>query len=163
MTWQLTLQLISTRQQIVIPLQDKAILGRSSEVEKEGTFYIDLSPFLAYQLGVSRRHAMLVTENSQILVFDLSSSNGSFLNGKKLSHTDGHVIQDGDELVLGSLKMRIFLKEETATAERQTRPLRAVAPVLSEAPRRLDLPAPDIRSTLTTDAVLPASSRIKTA
>lgn len=126
MSNQLTLYILSTRQQIVVPIKDKAILGRSNEVESDGTVHIDLSPFLAYQLGVSRRHLKLVREEDKVMAYDLSSSNGSFVNGDKISSSRGRPLKDGDELTLGSLSMRVYFSEDIPYNRMQTRTLAPV-------------------------------------
>src|SRR5690606_26895612 len=50
---------------------------------------IDLAPFAGYRMGVSRRHSQIRrTEEGYLELFDLGSSNGTFLNGQRLnSHT----------------------------------------------------------------------------
>jgi pSer/pThr/pTyr-binding forkhead associated (FHA) protein len=151
---QMTLHILSTRQQLHISLQDKVILGRCAEPDSDGTPNIDLSPFLGYQLGVSRRHLMLVRqENDEILAFDLSSSNGSFINTQRLSGHKGHRVQDGDELMLGSLAIRVYFRSEIPFAHLQTRQL---IPVTAEPEAELEQtsplsgPVPNIRETLTT-------------
>ncbi|MBI5930335.1 MAG: FHA domain-containing protein [Chloroflexi bacterium] len=149
----LTLHVLSTRQQLHITIQDKLILGRCAEPETDGTPNIDLSPFLGYQLGVSRRHLMLVRQESdEILAFDLSSSNGSFVNGQRMSGHKGHTLQDGDELMLGSLTIRVYFRNEIPFAHLQTRQL---IPVQLETEDEFETsplagPVPNIRETLTT-------------
>lgn len=149
----LTLHVLSTRQQLHITIQDKLILGRCAEPDTDGTPNIDLSPFLGYQLGVSRRHLMLVRqENEEILAFDLSSSNGSFINGQRMSAHKGHALQDGDELMLGSLSIRVYFRNEIPFAHLQTRQL---IPVQLENEDEFETsplagPVPNIRETLTT-------------
>lgn len=49
--------------------------------------------------GVSRAHARLVTEGDQILLEDLDSRNGTFLNGKKVSSLVA--LADGDKIQIG--------------------------------------------------------------
>lgn len=150
---QITLHVLSTRQQLHITIQDKLILGRCAEPETDGTPNIDLSPFLGYQLGVSRRHLMLVRqENDDIFAFDLSSSNGSFINGQRMSGHKGHTLQDGDELMLGSLAIRVYFRNEIPFAHLQTRQL---IPVQLETEDEFETsplagPVPNIRETLTT-------------
>ena len=49
---QVTLHVLSTRQQLHIAIQDKLIKGRCAEPETDVTHNIYLSQFLGYQLGV---------------------------------------------------------------------------------------------------------------
>jgi pSer/pThr/pTyr-binding forkhead associated (FHA) protein len=149
----LTLHVLSTRQQLNVTVEDKVVLGRSADSESDGTPSVDLSPFLAYQLGVSRRHLMLVQqENGQVVALDLASSNGSFLNGQRLSAHKGQPIHEGDELTLGSLSMRVYFTKDVPFAHLQTRQLAPARVTTEEGQSRssLAMPVPSIRETLTT-------------
>jgi hypothetical protein len=72
---------------------------------------IDLSPYDAYECGVSRLHANISINGNQITAKDLGSANGTRLNGKKLSANAEHTLQHGDILTLGKLKIQILIKE----------------------------------------------------
>ena len=45
---------------------------------------IDLAPYQAYTHGVSRLHAVIKRGVDDILLMDLESANGTFVNGKRL-------------------------------------------------------------------------------
>jgi diguanylate cyclase (GGDEF)-like protein len=49
--------------------------------------------------GISRRHAQLVVAGSEVVIEDLNSANGTFVNGEQIVH---RVLQDGDKIRLGS-------------------------------------------------------------
>jgi phosphoserine phosphatase RsbU/P len=55
---------------------------------------------------VSRFHAQLIQKAGQILVEDLDSGNGSFLNGKQLAASTPVALKDGDRIKLGPIKFR---------------------------------------------------------
>lgn len=55
---------------------------------------------------VSRQHAAINKYKDQYLIIDLKSSNGVFINGRKI---DEHELQEGDEVSVGGYKM-IFKK-----------------------------------------------------
>lgn len=55
---------------------------------------------------VSRFHAQFVEQNSQIMLEDLGSGNGSFLNGKQLEASKPTALKDGDRIKLGPIKLR---------------------------------------------------------
>jgi pSer/pThr/pTyr-binding forkhead associated (FHA) protein len=57
--------------------------------------------------GVSRRHARIYTRDSTCFVEDLDSTNGSFLNGERITPYLPYAFHDGDELTFGSLQLRI--------------------------------------------------------
>jgi eukaryotic-like serine/threonine-protein kinase len=59
---------------------------------------------------VSRRHARVFREGARFLVEDLSSVNGTYVNGSiKLFPKQPHPLQDGDELKLGETRIRFSL------------------------------------------------------
>jgi pSer/pThr/pTyr-binding forkhead associated (FHA) protein len=52
---------------------------------------------------VSRRHARLETQNGTVFLRDLGSSNGTFLNGRRL--TSAIELREGDEVDLGTTRV----------------------------------------------------------
>lgn len=54
---------------------------------------------------VSRRHARLETQRDTVFVRDLGSSNGTFLNGKRLSNAIE--LREGDEVDVGTTRLRV--------------------------------------------------------
>jgi pSer/pThr/pTyr-binding forkhead associated (FHA) protein len=87
-------------------LDDSLLLGRecSSIVEIP---YIDLEPYNAFQLGVSRRHALLKLEEEQVFVIDTNSSNGVWLNQDLLRPNIKYAVLHGDTIRLGELTLQI--------------------------------------------------------
>lgn len=60
---------------------------------------------LAGESSVSRRHAVIVRSGSDITVRDLQSTNGTFVNGKKVGGETP--IRVGDEVQFGSVRFRV--------------------------------------------------------
>ena len=56
--------------------------------------------------GVSRVHCLLTLREGSIIVRDLGSSNGTWLNGKRLTSEQDTPISKGDVLAIGSPKER---------------------------------------------------------
>ena len=52
---------------------------------------------------VSRRHAVLVTEDEGVRVLDDRSLNGVFVNGERIV---SQLLTDGDEIVIGRYRLR---------------------------------------------------------
>jgi predicted component of type VI protein secretion system len=52
--------------------------------------------------SVSRRHAMVVCEGDRIILTDLGSTNGTFVNGRQITQAE---VQPGDHLRLGGLDL----------------------------------------------------------
>ena len=60
--------------------------------------------------SVSRTHARVYARGGALHVEDLGSTNGTFLNGRRLVEGQGVRMRDGDELVLGALTLRVELR-----------------------------------------------------
>jgi pSer/pThr/pTyr-binding forkhead associated (FHA) protein len=71
---------------------------------------IDLSPYQAYANGVSRLHAVIKQAGHHVLVVDLGSVNGTYVNGKRLNPNVEQTVNNGDIISLGKLKMQVLLK-----------------------------------------------------
>ncbi len=104
-----TLHLLDTGQ--VLPLAERSefTLGRISEGQPIMPD-IDLAPYQAYASGVSRLHAVIKREASHVVLMDLGSANGTFVNGKRLSPNVEHTLANGDIVALGKLKIQVLLK-----------------------------------------------------
>ncbi len=57
-------------------------------------------------IGVSRRHARIIVNESQVRYEDLGSGNGSFLRGRRV---DRHVLGNGDEIVIDPFQLTFRL------------------------------------------------------
>jgi pSer/pThr/pTyr-binding forkhead associated (FHA) protein len=70
---------------------------------------IDLTPYHAYEEGVSRLHATIRVSNENISVFDLGSANGTLINGSKIPPYEPHLLKNGDVLVFGKFQVEIII------------------------------------------------------
>ena len=103
----LALNIISHDEVINIGERDEVTLGRIGAGQPIIPD-IDLSPFKAYEFGVSRMHASLQVAKNLTTVTDLGSANGTRINGKKISAHTPHPIKYGDILTLGKFKIQII-------------------------------------------------------
>ena len=90
----------------VVALETPLILGRDPAA---GSRFLDLTDLNAHRHGVSRYHCTLERENDHLVVMDLKSTNGTFLNGRRLRPQHKVPVADGDHLVLGTLHALVFL------------------------------------------------------
>ena len=67
------------------------------------------SSHVVVDASVSRVHARVYARDGVLHVEDLGSTNGTFLNGRRLAERQGVRIRDGDELELGALAFRVEL------------------------------------------------------
>ncbi|MCX6037787.1 MAG: FHA domain-containing protein [Chloroflexi bacterium] len=95
----------------ILPLADRTefTLGRSEEGQPIVPD-VDLSPHNAYANGVSRLHAVLKLIQEQIVIVDLGSSNGTYLNGIRLPPYVETPVAHGDVIYLGKLKMQVLIE-----------------------------------------------------
>jgi hypothetical protein len=91
----------------------KVLIGRYSPGESVPT--IDLTPFDAHLFGVSRQHAMIFRSENGVFLQDLGSTNGTWLNDKRLTAQKLYEMKSGDLIRLGQLGMRCYF--ETITSE----------------------------------------------
>lgn len=87
---------------------DSVSFGRGSEAEYR--FEDD---------GLSRLHATIYREGEDIWIVDENSSNGTFVNGEKVS-SSGTPLKDGDAVKIGhytNIRVKMREKEDVATAE----------------------------------------------
>jgi serine/threonine protein kinase len=69
---------------------------------------VDLTP-LDGQTKVSRRHARIYRQGTSYFIEDLSSANGTYVNGNHLMPKHPHPLSDGDMVRLGETQMRVSL------------------------------------------------------
>jgi len=96
---------------VEIPLrgQQDYILGRA-EATQAILPDIDLNRYGAHEKGVSRLHCHLRYEGDSLMVVDLGSANGTFLNGTRLTPERPMPLSENDTISLGSLKVQVFRK-----------------------------------------------------
>jgi len=98
-----------TQREVEMPLDVVTHLGRvdaASSVFPE----IDLSNDSDPSHGVSRRHARIMKQGGMVVIEDMGSINGTFVNGRKLDPYLPEVIKDGDILHLGKLQLEVKIK-----------------------------------------------------
>ncbi len=100
----LRLQVRDTHQIIEPALKEQCVLGRTVD---DIVADVDLSAYRGEELGVSRTHVRLRRAGTTILVEDLGSRNGTFLNGTRLIPYQPRVLRTGDELRLGRLVLTV--------------------------------------------------------
>jgi len=101
----LRIQMSQGRASFEVSTQAPIVIGRSTA---GGMVEVDLSPYNAADLGISRRHVRLDTVGDRLMIQDLESVNGSSLNGRPLTPNQQYPVSHGDEVKIGRLKMRVF-------------------------------------------------------
>lgn len=87
-----------------LAIGEPIIIGRVVEVDKDKDIGFDLTPYGAYQGGVSRRHATITYYNGALYIEDLGSTNGTRINGFQLTPKRKYRLRDGDEIEFARLR-----------------------------------------------------------
>jgi pSer/pThr/pTyr-binding forkhead associated (FHA) protein len=106
---ELRLLVLNSGRTIPCPMQEVILVGRSDF--SSGTLAeVDLTHDNGYMAGVSRRHARIIRRGDEFYLEDLDSMNGTFLNGSRLPKHTPVLFQNGDEIRLGNLVLRVILE-----------------------------------------------------
>ncbi len=101
---QLALGFAGAAQPLLLEGRAEYTLGRESETDAPD---VALNAYGARDKGVSRKHASLRVDRRQVLLTDLGSANGTWLNGSMLSAHEPVRLENGDEVRLGKLLFKI--------------------------------------------------------
>ena len=105
----LRIKVLATGRQIQLPSATEVHIGRLDAAH--GIFPdLDLTPDGGLESGVSRRHCKVHQQDSNYLVEDVGSANGTFLNGQRLTPYLPHALKHGDKLQLGSIELGIIIQ-----------------------------------------------------
>ena len=88
-----------------LDVNGEAVLGR----EGGAPDIVDLTPYNADELGVSRRHLMLRPTETKLYVLDMGSTNGTRRNGLDIGVNTPYGLANGDILSLGGLEFVVCI------------------------------------------------------
>ena len=112
--WRLLIQITGESHTTVgMEVKDKIVIGRSDSASADQPD-LDLSAYEDGSQGVSRRHAQISRDGEALFVADLNSTNHTLLNGYVLDPRQRYRLYDGDELVLGLMRLVVrFVQSPT--------------------------------------------------
>jgi pSer/pThr/pTyr-binding forkhead associated (FHA) protein len=96
------------KREVAISLDKVIFVGR---VDPAAAVFpeLDLSSEGDLAKSISRRHASILKQGKNVIVKDLGSANGTFINGKRLTPYTATQLNDGDILTFGLLPIKIKL------------------------------------------------------
>jgi len=96
------------QRELEIPLTKAIHLGR---VDPASNVFPEIYVGNEYDAAksVSRRHARIMKQSGTVVIEDLASVNGTFVNGKRLDPYLPETIRDGDTIYLGKVPIEIKL------------------------------------------------------
>jgi len=86
---------------------DKFLIGRS-----------DACQLRPKSESVSRKHCILVQHQGKVLVQDLKSRNGTYVNGQRLPSDKAKVLKPGDNLRIGKLEFEVLIEHGLQAAKK---------------------------------------------
>ena len=94
-------------EELAINATRKLLIGRN---DKDATVDINLVPYGAYRLGVSRRHAQLELKQGRWFLTDLESQNGTIMNNLEIYPLVAYEIPSGTRLQFGELALTLYFE-----------------------------------------------------
>ncbi len=105
--WVIELQAAQMPTPLKLVMDQRLVVGRRDTAGSAAPPDIDLGPYGADEMGVSRHHLALEVVADRLLVTDLGSGNGTLLNNKRLTADSSHPVSHGDTLTLGRLALQV--------------------------------------------------------
>ena len=68
--------------------------------------------------SVSRKHCIIVVRDGRVLLQDLKSRNGTYVNGKRLPQDKAKVLKPGDQLKIGKLEFEVVIEHGLQSAKK---------------------------------------------
>jgi two-component system NtrC family sensor kinase len=111
-----------------LEINGEVILGRASGDPQ----IVDLTPFRAADLGVSREHLIIRPTPTALYVIDRGSTNGTYRNGQLLGRNTPYRLANGDVLSLGQLELVVRIVRRPAGGTTTLQKQADLAEVLSQ-------------------------------
>ena len=106
--WVVELHIHDTPLTVRVNVNRQIVIGRSDV--RAGIFPdLDLTPYDGLDKGVSRRHAAFIAETDRLMLMDLGSTNGTFVNGQRLQAHRPYRLRHGDEVMIGRIQIDVML------------------------------------------------------
>lgn len=105
--WVIELQAPQMAAALKLVMDQKLVVGRRDSAGNAAPPDVDLGPYGAEEMGVSRHHLTLEVVDNRLLVTDLGSGNGTLLNGERLAASTARSVDHGDTLTLGRLALQV--------------------------------------------------------
>lgn len=100
---------IGPEKRIVEMSLEKSILIGRGDPDSNIFPEVDVTDDIAPDKSVSRRHAVITKTENQVIIEDVGSINGTYLNGKRVASHNPEPLNNGDTLQCGKLLIEIEL------------------------------------------------------
>ncbi len=102
----LLLRFLPLGQTLSLPMNKPLVLGRTPSIDIEQS--LDLTDYGGQEHGISRQHCRLERRGAKLIVTDLASTNGTFINGQRLAAFQEATVSHGNRLILGTLHILVL-------------------------------------------------------
>lgn len=99
----------SSRHRIKLVLEKEIYVGRG-DTSSGFTPELDLTEDQGANYGVSRQHAVIRLTTQGVVLIDLDSTNGTYLNNFRISPGQSYLLNHGDEIQFGELLVHVFIE-----------------------------------------------------
>lgn len=108
-------------------VQNAGMTGRSYELNTDKTTIgrVEDNSFQVAEASISSHHCEVLLRGTDVVIKDLNSTNGTFINGEKISES---VLKPGQTLRLGQVEFRLENGAPAASAPSASAPSSAPAP-----------------------------------
>ncbi|HIE54565.1 MAG TPA: FHA domain-containing protein [Chromatiaceae bacterium] len=100
-----TIVIPGSRRRLQLDMTDEIRIGRSTP---DTVLELDLTEDQAAELGVSRIHAVIKASDNGLVLLDLDSTNGTYLNSYRIPSRQPYPLHSGDEIRFGDLLIHLF-------------------------------------------------------
>lgn len=101
-----------TDKPVYVRFDKELVLGR--KVTETVESLLDLTRLGGFQLGLSRRHAMVRRTGTGYELIDLASTNGTWLNNEPLVPNTPYPLSNGSQVRLGRMRLFLFFRSDRA-------------------------------------------------
>lgn len=105
--WVIEFRVVGTASTIQVRVSEMMSIGRA-DPDNGYEPDINLTPYSAHMMGVSRNHAVIMAKDNSIVIQDIGSANGTRLNGYILTRNQSYRLRHGDELTFGQLTVQVL-------------------------------------------------------
>ncbi|MDP2345449.1 MAG: FHA domain-containing protein [Deltaproteobacteria bacterium] len=129
-----------------LPSEKEIVIGRGGELD-----------IVLVEDMVSRKHAKLTTQQGKIVIQDLGSTNGTFVNGEKIKRAR---LKEGDRVLIGTSILKLIAASESSNVGATKEELNAELDAIGRRQQHktditsgdiAELPLPDILTLLSTN------------
>lgn len=107
--WRVMLEMFEDERRMVLGLDlfGDVILGRGQS--RPGYILVNLDPYNAQDLGVSREHALVRPTRTHLYIIDQGSTNGTIINGAAAGRGTATSLKHEDLIRLGNLVLMLYI------------------------------------------------------